>query len=155
VLVAEKRLRHLYSGAAAYLFLGGNMMKNKKTVLALVALALVIGIMAAAYMITRPEAVAGSKTVTVTVVHSDGSEKVLTLQTDAEYLGTVLLEEKIVEGEMGPYGLMISAVDGEAADWNVNQSYWALYEGDAYATTGADAIVLTDGSSYKLEYTIG
>jgi hypothetical protein len=72
-----------------------------------------------------------------------------------EYLSQVLLEEKLIQGEEGPYGLMISEVDGETADWNVDQGYWALYIGEDYATTGADGIVLTDGGEYSLVYTIG
>ena len=39
--------------------------------------------------------------------------------------------------------------------WNVNQSYWAIFIGEEYATTGADGIVLTDGGIYSLVYTIG
>ena len=58
-------------------------------------------------------------------------------------------------GEEGPYGLTISAVDGETADWNVDQSYWALYIGEEYATTGADSTPVNDGDGFKLVYTIG
>ena len=97
----------------------------------------------------------GVATITVTVVHKDGSEKVFEVETDALYLGEVLLEEGIVEGEMGPYGLMISAADGEVADWTVDQSYWAIFIGEEYATTGADGIPVFGGDVYKLVYTIG
>jgi hypothetical protein len=67
----------------------------------------------------------------------------------------VLTGAGLIEGEDGPYGLMISAVDGEVADWNVDQGYWALYVGEEYATTGIDTTPVYDGSSYALEYTIG
>ena len=50
---------------------------------------------------------------------------------------------------------MISAVDGENASWEENHSYWALYIGADYATTGADGVVLTDGGEYSLVYTFG
>lgn len=170
-------------------------MKNKKTVLALIALVVVIGLMIGVYSATRPktraevpqtqpeiqeqptvqqetqeetrqetqeetEEVTTEPTVatvsfTVTVVHKDGSEKVFELETDALYLGEVLVSEGIVEGEMGPYGLMISAVDGEVADWNVDQSYWAIFIGEDYATTGADQIPIYGGDVFKLVYTIG
>ena len=53
------------------------------------------------------------------------------------------------------YGLMITTVDGETADWNVDQSYWALYIGQEYASTGADTTPVNDGDSFGLVYTIG
>jgi len=130
-------------------------MKNKKLIVAVVALVLVVAALLGIYVATRPEAVEGGKEITVTVVHGDGSSKDFVYHTDEEYLGPVILAEGLVEGKEGPYGLEISAVDGETADWNVNQSYWALYVGDDYATTGADGVVLTDGGVYKLVYTIG
>ena len=168
-------------------------MKNKKSILVLVALVVVVGLLFGVYSATRPKTrveapeadptettgtqqtevqqmqeqteqteeqtepqpSADTVAITVIVVHKDGSEKVFELETDALYLGDVLMEEKIVEGEMGPYGLMISAADGEVADWNVDQSYWAIFIGEEYATTGADGIPVYGGDVYKLVYTIG
>jgi len=130
-------------------------MKNKKIVIAVVVLVVVIAAMLGLWMGTRQEAVAGGKAITVTVVHGDGSSKDFSYNTDAEYLGEVILAEGLVEGVEGPYGLEIHAVDGEGASWEENQSYWALFIGEDYATTGADGIVLEDGGVYKLVYTIG
>ena len=130
-------------------------MKNKKLILAAVALVLVIAVLLGVYAMTRPETAEGSKTITVTVVHKDGASKDFTCKTDEEYLGPVLLAEEIAEGKEGPYGLEITTVDGETADWNVDQSYWALFIGEEYATTGADSTPVTDGAVYQLVYTIG
>lgn len=130
-------------------------MKNKKLIVVVVALVAFIVAMAGVFMATRPETAAGNKNITVTVVHSDGGEKVFEYSTAEEYLGTVLLAEGLVEGEDSQYGLTIHTVDGETASWEENQSYWALYIGADYATTGADGIVLTDGGEYSLVYTIG
>ena len=130
-------------------------MKNKKLVVVAVALALVIALMAGIWMSTRPETNADEKNITVIVVMKDGTELVNLITTQEKYLGTVLVEEGIVIGEEGPYGLTFNTVMGEVADWNVDQSYWALYVGDEYATTGADEIALKDGGIHKLEYTIG
>ena len=130
-------------------------MKNKRLILAIIAMVAVIAVMLGAYMVTRPETMAGGKAITVTVVHQDGTEKNFEYSTDEEYLGPVLLAEGLVEGEEGPYGLTIHAVDGERASWEENQSYWALFIGEEYATTGADGVVVTDGGVYKLVYTIG
>ena len=130
-------------------------MKNKKLIVIALALVVVVGALLGLYVATRPETAAGAKTITVTVVHGDGSSKDFTYKTDEEYLGSVLMAEGLVAGEMGPYGLMISAVDGEEAVWEVNNAYWALFVGEEYATSGADTTPVYDGSIFKLEYTIG
>ena len=130
-------------------------MKNKKGWLGLIALVLAAALMLGVYLGTRPETEAGGKAFTVLVVHKDGGEKTFSYVTDAEYLGTVLLEQELIQGEGGTYGLMISTVDGETADWNVDRSYWALYVGEEYATTGVDMTPVTDGAEYRLVYTIG
>ena len=130
-------------------------MNSKKLILAVVALVVVVAALLGVYLATRPETAEGAKTITVTVVHKDGTTKNFEYHTDEEFLGPVLLSEGLVVGENGPYGLEIHAVDGETASWEENQSYWALFIGEDYATTGADGIVLEDGGVYKLVYTIG
>ncbi len=130
-------------------------MKNRKTLIAAAVLVVLAAILAGVSFAARPTTTAGAKTISVSVVHADGSEKQFRYHTDAEYLGPVLLTEGLVEGENGPYGLTISVVDGEKADWNENQSYWALYVGEDYAATGADSTPVKDGDSFKLVYTIG
>ena len=130
-------------------------MKNKKLLVAVLVLIVVIGALFGLYTATRPETAEGAKTVTVTVVHADGSGKDFIYHTDEEYLGPVLMEEGLVVGEVGPYGLMISAVDGEEAVWETNNAYWALFVGEEYATSGADTTPVYDGSTFKLEYTLG
>ena len=130
-------------------------MKNKKLLIAVVALVLVVAAMVGIYVSTRPEAVQGGKSVTVTVVHADGSSKDFAYRTDAEYLGEVIVSEGLVNGQDGPYGLYFDTVDGEKASWEENQSYWSILIGEEYATLGADSIPLEDGGVYKLVYTIG
>ena len=130
-------------------------MKNQKVLIAAAALIVLIAVLAGVYFTARPATVAGAKAIAVTVVHADGSAKEFRYYTDEEYLGPVLLTEGLVEGEEGPYGLTINAVDGEKADWNENQSYWALYVGEDYAVTGADSTPVKDGDSFRLVYTIG
>jgi len=130
-------------------------MKNKKQILAVVAIVLVIAAMAAIYFFTRPEAQAGQKAFTVTVVHADGTENVLQYSTDAEFLGQYLLDQKLIEGEEGPYGLYIQKVDGESAVYEVDGAYWSLEINGEYATQGIDLTPIEDGAAYRLVYTIG
>ena len=128
-------------------------MKNKKLVIAALALLVVIGLMAGVWFATRPETEAGSKGYTVTVVHKDGSEKVFEFRTDAEYLAEALLEEGLVAGEESQYGLTIITVDGEDAVWDTDNAYWAIWIGEEMSMTGASETPVYDGSTFKLEYT--
>ena len=130
-------------------------MKNKKMILIAAALVAVMALMLGVFLMTRPETVAGSKTVTVTVVHKDGSEKVFTCATDAEYLGTVLVDENIVNASYGEFGLYFDTADGETADWNVDGGWWQVFVGDEAAIIGADSIPVADGDTFSLVYTIG
>ena len=128
-------------------------MKNKKMILAVVALAVVIALMAALFLANKPQPVEGSKHVTVTIIHKDGTEKNLEYATDLEFLSQLLLEKELVTGyESEEYGFTIEGVDGVVADWSTDGAYWALYEGEEYATASAAGIVLTDGGVYRLVY---
>ena len=130
-------------------------MKNKKMILIAVALIACVAVMLGIFVMTRPDTVAGNKTVTVTVVHKDGSEKVFTCKTDAEYLGTVLVDENIVVGSYGEFGLYFDTADGETADYNVDGGWWQVFIGEESAMVGADQIPIADGDTFKLVYTIG
>lgn len=130
-------------------------MKNKKMILIAVALIACIAVMLGVFMATRPDTVAGSKTITVTVVHKDGSEKVFTCATEEEYLGSVLVAEKIVDANYGEFGLYFNTADGETADYSVDGGWWQVFIGEESAMVGADQIPIADGDTFKLVYTIG
>ena len=130
-------------------------MKNKKLILVAVALVACMAVMLGVFMMTRPETVSGSKTITVTVVHKDGSEKVFTCHTDEEYLGKVLVNENIVVGSYGEFGLYFDTADGEKADWNVDNGWWQVFVGEESAMVGADQLPIANGDTFKLVYTIG
>ena len=128
-------------------------MKNKKMILAAVALVAVIAVMAGLFLANRPQAVEGSKKVQIVIIHKDGTEKKLEYATDLEFLSELLLEKELVTGYTSEeYGFTIEGVDGIVLDWSKDGAYWALYEGEEYATTSAAGIVLVDGGVYKLVY---
>lgn len=129
-------------------------MKNKKLVIALIAFVAVAGILAGVWFATRPDVQEGGKTFTVVVVHSEGEPKEFTYSTDAEFLGAFLYDAGLLIADENNPG-MFHTVDGEKADWNVNQSYWAFYEGESYADQGIETTPITDGAVYKLVYTVG
>ena len=128
-------------------------MKTNKKVFALIAIVLVAALMVGVYVMTRPQAVEGGKNVTVVIVYEDGTEKKMEYATDLEFLSELLLEKELVTGYTSEeYGFTIEGVDGIVLDWATDSAYWALYEGEEYATTSAAGIVLVDGGVYKLVY---
>lgn len=131
------------------------MKKNTKKRLAVGVLLLVMAAFVVIYAATRPETAAGEKQITVEVVHSDGAAVEFTYQTDAEYLGEVLLADGLIEGEMDTYGLYIKVVDGERADYDLDGAYWAFYQGEEYAAQGIDQTPIYDGDAFRLVYTYG
>lgn len=104
---------------------------------------------------SRPAPVQGTKTITVQVVHSDGSDRSFTYVTDREYLGEVLTDEGLISGSEGAYGIFVDTVDGETALWAVDQGWWRLSCNGQDAETGADSVVIQDGDAFVWTYTIG
>jgi hypothetical protein len=128
-------------------------MKNKKWlglgifVIAILAFVLI-------WQGTRTQPAAGSKAYTVTVTHKDGSVKNFSYTSDEDYLGDALLEEGLIEGSEDAYGLFVTKVDGEEADYNTDGSWWMLLVDDEMSQTGVSETPLEDGESYGWVYTI-
>lgn len=94
----------------------------------------------------------GAKTVVVEV--KAGEQAVtFTVKTDKDTVGAALLEHKLIEGDVGDYGLYIKKVNGITADYDVDKSYWAFYVDGEYALSGVDTTEITEGVTYQLEYT--
>ena len=122
---------------------------NKKTgilAVALVILCIGAGIL---FHVNKPETMAGTKTVDIIVIHADKTENTFTYQTDAEYLADVLLENELVEGDMGSYGLFITTVDNETVDES-KQQWWCITKGGERVNSGADALPVADGDQFEL-----
>lgn len=85
------------------------------------------------------------------VVDLEGNEKAYDLKTEREFLGDALLDENLIEGEIGSYGLYVTSVCGMALDYNKDQAYWALYIGEEYAMTGVDATPVEAGKLYTFK----
>ena len=131
------------------------MKKSSKFILPMLVLLVVAALLGGLYWATRPQPVEGLKSVEVVVVHADQSETSFSYETTETYLGTLLLNEGLIKGESGPYGLYIKEVDEEVADYDINGAYWALFEGEEYAMQGADTTILEDGACFALVYTLG
>ena len=59
------------------------------------------------------------------------------------------LDEKLAEGEQGPYGLFITTVDGETAQGSLRQ-WWCITKGGEKVDTGVDATPIADGDHFEL-----
>lgn len=123
----------------------------KKRTLGIFLLALIV-LCTAAFLLYRqfgPQTSDGEKNISITVVHGDKTEKTFTYQTDAEYLGEVLREEKLVTGDNGDYGLFITEADGETADESLQQ-WWCLTRDGESVNTSADQTPIHDNDRFEL-----
>lgn len=131
------------------------MSKKNKSILVGVAILLVVVIAAlVVYNVTRPQAQAGTKTITVTVVHKDESQKEFKITTTSENLRGALDQENLVQGSESDYGLFIETVDGETAD-SANQEWWAVTKDGVMTETGVEGVMIADGEHYELTLTVG
>ena len=89
------------------------------------------------------------------VVDLEGNETLFEIHTDETTVGAALVALELVEGTDGEWGLYVTAVNGIAADWGKDQTYWAFYIDGEYAMTGVDATEITAGSAYSFVLTKG
>jgi len=130
------------------------MLKNKKTLIACIVLAALVAVAAVCLALFGPEAQAGKKDITLTVVHGDGSEKVFEISTDSENLRGALEQENLIAGDDSGATLFVTMVDGEEADASLEQ-WWCLTKGGEAMMTGVDDTMIADGDEYELTLTTG
>ena len=130
-------------------------MKNKKGLIAIVIVAVVL--MIGAYAIFAPKATQGSKNITIEVINSVQESTMYEVSTDAEYLAEAFADAKGLEitSEDGAYGMMITAVNGEEAVWETNSAFWSIMVNGEYGMYGASEQVVNDGDAFQLVYTLG
>lgn len=92
----------------------------------------------------------GDTTFTLIVEHINDKKITFTINTNEAILSNALTGVGILQGHDSTYGLYIDSVNGVTHDFNVDQTYWAIYEGDEYAQTGIDGITIVNGATYKL-----
>ena len=131
-------------------------MKNKKKLLGIGIIVVLIVVMAVLYGKFSEKPVEGSKNITIEVVNSKEESKVYELKTDAEYLIEAMEEAEglTFEGEEGEFGMSIMTVNGETADFNVDASYWAFYVNDEYCNYGVSEQPVEDGDAFAIVYTV-
>ena len=126
-------------------------MRGKKAWLPAAALVVVALLLLGIWYVNRPQGQAGDKTITVEVVHADESSREFTYQTSEEFLGPVLIEEGLAQGEESTYGLFITTVDGETAEGN---QWWCITQDGQMVKTGADTTPIADGDHFELTMSV-
>lgn len=94
----------------------------------------------------------GEKTV-ICEVKVEDKTVTFTVKTDKDTVGAALLENNLIAGDEGPYGLYVKVVNGITADYDIDQSYWAFYIDGEMASTGVDGADIAEGVTYQLVYT--
>ena len=95
------------------------------------------------------------KTFTFVAKFVDGTSKTYTVETTKKTVGEALIDEGLIAGEDGPYGLYVKTVDGVTLDYDTDGMYWAFYANGQYATAGVDKTDIVDGATYSFEATAG
>ncbi len=130
------------------------MQNKKKTLIAIiVAIALIAGLVAC-YVAFAPKGEAGTKDITVQVVHADGTSKEWEISTNSENLRGALEEQDLIAGDDSGATLYVTTVDGYTAD-SANEEWWCFTKGGETMMTGVDDTVISDGDKYEITLTVG
>lgn len=80
------------------------------------------------------------------VVSAENKEVTFVIHTNKTTVAEALAEHNLIQGADGMY----TVVNGMTADYNVDQTYWAFYENDAYANQGMETTEIDPNVTYKL-----
>ncbi len=90
---------------------------------------------------------------TFIVKDKNGKEASFSLTSTRKYLGDALLDEGLIEGEEGQYGLYVKKVNGTVADADADGAWWKLIVDGKDAMVGVSSVELREGGVYRYEYT--
>lgn len=92
--------------------------------------------------------------ITFRVTHDDGEMKEFELETSKSTLGEALAEENLVsESDYSPG--FYDTVDGEVANWDVEEGWWCFYCNGEALMVGIEEEQLVDGAVYEAVFTHG
>lgn len=91
------------------------------------------------------------KTFVFEVIFADGTTNIHNVTSTRKTVGQALIDEGLLEGENGPYGLYVKTVDGVTLDYNRDGKYWAFYVNGEYAMAGVDRTDIVDGVRYTFK----
>ena len=131
------------------------MMKHRSTTKLVSILVCIVLVAAMALCITgcgsEPQKEAGEKAFTFLVVDPDGKETSFQITTSKSTVGEALMDEGLISGEEGPYGLYVLTVNGLTLKYEEDGMYWAFYVNGEYALTGVDQTPIQADTAYLLK----
>ena len=132
-------------------------MNKKKVLLGSGILVVLIVAMVLLWTNFHEKPVEGSKAITIEVVNSKEESEIYELKTDAEFLEQAMEEAKeeglTFEAEEGPYGLMVTIVNGEKAVFEEDNAYWSFNVNGEYCNYGVSEQPVEDGDAFEIVYT--
>lgn len=93
----------------------------------------------------------GENTLIFIATDLDGNDTHYMIKTNKKTVGEALLEQNLIAGENGDYGLYVKTVNGITLDYDNDGKYWAFYENGNYATSGVDQTEIIDGAVYNFK----
>lgn len=131
------------------------MNKKVKITIAVICVVLLVAALATVYVMFGEKTVQGEKDITITVIDSKKNSTLYELSTDALYLRQAMEEAKGLEfsGDESEYGMMVTTVNGEFAEYNANGAYWGFNVNGSYCNNGIDTQPVNDGDAFEIVYT--
>jgi hypothetical protein len=131
---------------------------TKKSLITLIVVMALAVVMFGVYQFNKPTPVKGSKTIEVTIDtngEAEGGIEVRTINTVRKFLAEALLDEDIVAGDEGQYGLFVTEVLGVKAD-DSKQEWWCFTKnGGEQMNTSASEEPIVDGNKYEITLKVG
>ena len=84
-------------------------------------------------------------------VDVDGNNTHYMIRTNKETVGEALIENGLISGDDGEYGLYVKTVNGITLDYDKDGKYWAFYEENTYANQGVDSTPIKEGGVYTFK----
>lgn len=84
-------------------------------------------------------------------VDLDGNNTHYMIRTNKETVGEALIENGLISGDDGEYGLYVKTVNGITLDYDKDGKYWAFYEENTYANQGVDSTPIKEGGVYTFK----
>ena len=80
----------------------------------------------------------------------DGKETKYEIHTDKKTVGEALMDNELVSGTVGEWGLMVDTVGGITLDFEKDGMYWGFFIDGEYAQTGVDSTDIAAGATYSM-----
>lgn len=93
----------------------------------------------------------GANTFDFEVIDKDENVTKFRVSTDKTKVVDALLEQGLIEGEDGPYGLYVKKVNGIEADYDKDGTYWAFYVNGEATMEGVSSFEIKEGDVYSFK----